>query len=271
MGDLSNKVAVVTGGASGIGEGIARACARRGADIVIADIAKDKIEKVSKALRDEFSVRVIGVPTDVADSAAVEALADTAYDEFGRVNILFNNAGITAIGASWEASPDEWRKVLDVNLFGCFYGIQAFVPRMIRSGEAGHVVNTASLAGLVPTPQMSSYAASKHAIVGLSGSLVQELAFQKVPIKVTVVCPGYIATPAATGSVELHGDQAKSELDKQVLSTIGTAAKEGLAPDEAGELILESVERGDFWVAPNGMRFRDAIAELHSQLFKEAF
>ncbi|EHJ62422.1 SDR family NAD(P)-dependent oxidoreductase [Novosphingobium pentaromativorans] len=271
MENCKGKVAIVTGGASGIGFGIAQAAARRGADIVLADIAADKLEAAAAALRDAAGVRVIGVPTDVADPGALDALAEATYREFGRADMLFNNAGISSIGASWETSLECWRKVVDIDLFGCIHGIRSFLPKMLESGEPGYVVNTASLAGLVPTPHMAPYAVSKHAVVGLSGSLAQELRMQGAPIKVAVVCPGYIATPQAKGSVELYSADAKSDIDLQILTTIGNAAEAGMKPEEAGEIILSAMEKGDFWIAPNGAPFRASIEDLHKEMFRQAF
>ena len=271
MENLSGKVAVITGGASGIGFGIAQAAARRGADIVLADIAADKLEAVANELRGAAGIRAIGVPTDVADPAAVDALAEATYREFGRADMLFNNAGISSIGASWETPLDRWHKVVNINLFGCIHGIRSFLPRMLENGGAGYIVNTASLAGLVPTPRMAPYAVTKHAVVGLSGSLAQELRMQGAPIKVAVVCPGYISTPQARGSVELYSADAKSDIDLQILTTIGNAAESGMPAQEAGEIILNAMEKGDFWIAPNGTQFRASIEDLHKEMFRQAF
>ncbi|AIT81506.1 SDR family NAD(P)-dependent oxidoreductase [Novosphingobium pentaromativorans] len=270
MKDLINKVAVVTGAASGIGEGIAITAARRGANVVLADIAADRMGRVTQRLKDECGVRALEVPTDVSDPEAVEHLAEAAYAEFGAVHMLFNNAGFSRYGASWDMPMEDWKAVMDTDFYGCLYGIRAFVPRMIAAGEPGHIINTASLAGLVPTPRSAPYAAAKHALVGLSASLRYELEMEQIPIKVTVVCPGYIKT----GILQRLGERistATSDLDRKLIETVTAGCESGMDIEEAGRVILDGVANGQFWISPNGARFEQSIRDLHQNLYEEAF
>lgn len=152
MEDFNGQVAVITGGGSGIGEGIATVLARAGAHIVIADLVPERVKAATQRLQDATGAQVLGVVTDVSDLESVEALADAVYARFGAVNLLFNNAGTTSIGTSWETPIEDYRRVLEVNLFGCVHGIQAFLPKMLAAGQPGHIINTSSMAGVTPIP-----------------------------------------------------------------------------------------------------------------------
>jgi NAD(P)-dependent dehydrogenase (short-subunit alcohol dehydrogenase family) len=188
MTRFSGATAIVTGGASGIGRALSEALARRGAPVVVADRNADGAAEVARAIvAAGGSARSEAL--DVTDAAAVERLVDETAREHGRVDLMFNNAGIAIIGEETDVSLDDWRKVVDVNLWGVVHGIRAAYPRMVRQGS-GHIVNTASLAGLSPAPFEISYTATKYAVVGLSRALRAEAAAHGV--KVSVVCPGFI-------------------------------------------------------------------------------
>jgi NAD(P)-dependent dehydrogenase (short-subunit alcohol dehydrogenase family) len=188
---FAGRVAIVTGGGSGIGAAIVRALAARGAAVVIADID----ESAAKSVADEVSADGGDVTTavlDVRDSGAVSDLVNQVAAERGGLDLIFNNAGIAIGGLVEELTLDHWDRVIDVNLRGVVHGVHAAYPVMLRQGH-GHIVNTASLAGLVPGPSLAPYAAAKHAVVGLSLSLRAEGASQGV--KVSAVCPGFVDTP----------------------------------------------------------------------------
>jgi NAD(P)-dependent dehydrogenase (short-subunit alcohol dehydrogenase family) len=189
---FQGKVAVVTGAASGIGKALSGALARRGATVVLADID----EAGAKAAADELAVgppgRASGVALDVTDADAVAALIErTAYDH-GHLDLLFNNAGVGIVGEVRELSLAHWNRAIDVNLRGVVHGVVAAYPLMVRQGR-GHIVNTASMAGLLPSPMLTPYGMTKHGVVGLSTSLRMEGAAHGV--RVSVVCPGVIDTP----------------------------------------------------------------------------
>jgi len=189
---FQGRVAIVTGAASGIGKALASALARRGATVVLADID----EAGAKAAADELAAgppgRVSGVALDVTDADAVAALVERTAQDHGHLDLLFNNAGIGIVGQVQELTLAHWNRAIDVNLRGVVHGVVAAYPVMIRQGS-GHIVNTASLAGLVPSPMLTPYGMTKHGVVGLSTSLRMEAAAHGV--RVSVVCPGVIDTP----------------------------------------------------------------------------
>ncbi|HEX5189637.1 MAG TPA: SDR family NAD(P)-dependent oxidoreductase [Streptosporangiaceae bacterium] len=189
MDVFAGRVAIVTGGGSGIGAAIARALASRGSTVVIADID----EAAAKALAGEIPAGAAGAEAvDVTDAGAVADLVTSVVAAHGRLDLIFNNAGIAVAGLVDELTVDHWDRVIDVNLRGVVHGVHAAYPVMLRQGH-GHIVNTASLAGLVPGPGLAPYAAVKHGVVGLSLSLRAEAALRGV--KVSAVCPGFVDTP----------------------------------------------------------------------------
>jgi len=181
---LRGKTAVVTGAASGIGRALAHRLAREGMRLVLADVDRRALAQLSRELPGAMAVR-----TDVSRMADVEALADEAYARFGAVHLLCNNAGIAAYGRVWEVPLARWRRVVAVNLWGVIHGCLAFLPRMIAQRGPAHVVNTASMAGLVTPPLGGPYSASKHAVVAVSEALAQDLAGQGSAVGVSVLCP----------------------------------------------------------------------------------
>ena len=191
MLELRGKVAVVTGGGSGIGAALARAFASQEMDVVVADVDVAGAEKVAADVR-AVGRRALAVPTDVSKLASVEALAERTWDELGGCHVLCNNAGVMVIGALESRSIEDWEWVLGVNLWGVIHGVQAFVPRMLAQPGEKHIVNTGSTAGLMPTPGVGVYATAKYAVVGLSEHLRLDLA--RHAIGVSVLCPGGVQT-----------------------------------------------------------------------------
>jgi NAD(P)-dependent dehydrogenase (short-subunit alcohol dehydrogenase family) len=193
MEQLEGKVAVVTGGASGIGFGLARAFAAEGMKVVLADIEADALAEAAAKLRAD-GADVLDVVTDVSDEDQVVDLATNAYTHYGTAHVVCNNSGVAGGGGlTWEIGQPGWDWAFNVNFWGVLHGIRAFVPRLIEQHE-GHIVNTASVAGLKALPFMSPYTATKHAVVGVSEALALELAMQGSPVKVSVLCPGFIRT-----------------------------------------------------------------------------
>jgi len=189
---FGDRVVVITGGASGIGRALGERFAADGARVVLADIERDQLERTAAELGKDAAGEVAAIAVDVTDPASVEALAAAAFDRFGAVHVLINNAGVGAPSARpWETTPNDWRWVHSVNVFGVAHGIQAFVPRMIASGEPGYVVNTASGDGAVnPLPGASVYAASKAAVATLTECLATQLAADGARIGVSLFLPG---------------------------------------------------------------------------------
>ncbi|HEY3819893.1 MAG TPA: SDR family oxidoreductase [Polyangiaceae bacterium] len=193
--DYAGKVVIVTGGASGIGAALAKEMARAGAQVVLADRQVELAEKVGSSIRAEGG-RATAVELDVRSLPAMTAVVDATVAQLGRVDYFFNNAGIGVGGEMDAYDARDWDDVFDVNLRGVAYGIQAVYPRMIAQGS-GHIVNTASVAGLVAAPADGSYTATKHAVVGLSKALRIEA--KRHGVRVSVLCPGVIRTPILTG------------------------------------------------------------------------
>jgi NAD(P)-dependent dehydrogenase (short-subunit alcohol dehydrogenase family) len=258
MTGLDGRVAVVTGGASGIGRAMAERFARERAKVVVADVD----ERALAAVVDSIKARGgegLGVPTDVTDLASVQALAAAAFRAFGKVNVLCNNAGVALWGGLESATHRDWQWVLGVNLWGVIHGVEAFVPPMIASKEPGHIVNTASMAGLVATRGLGVYNTSKYAVVGLSETLAKDL--RPYHIGVSVLCPMGVATqiresarnrpaaleneaPSATEPVELMGRTlAPAAVAEMVLSAIHANRLYVITHEEGLEALRRRHER----------------------------
>jgi len=209
MAIFTDKVAIITGGASGIGRALGAALVQRGARVVLADVNGDGAQAVARALGP--SGAATGATVDVSHAASVERVVQETVRTHGRLDYLFNNAGIAIMGDARHMTPEDWRRLVDINLRGVIHGVCSAYPLMIQQGF-GHIVNTASLAGLTPTPGATGYATTKHAIVGLSLSLRGEAAGYGV--RVSVVCPGFIDTPIkdATRFLETERDKVLSSI-----------------------------------------------------------
>jgi NAD(P)-dependent dehydrogenase (short-subunit alcohol dehydrogenase family) len=191
MQDLQDRVAVVTGGASGIGRALCLALAATGTDVSVADVDETGMAETAAAVR-AIGRRAITVPTDVSRRGDVEALADRTFAELGAVHVLCNNAGVAAWGGLESAAHEDWEWLIGVNLWGVIHGVEAFVPRIIAQGQGGHIVNTASMAGLIASQGLGVYNTTKYAVVGLSETLQKDL--RPYDIGVSVLCPMGVAT-----------------------------------------------------------------------------
>jgi NAD(P)-dependent dehydrogenase (short-subunit alcohol dehydrogenase family) len=269
--ELDGKVAVITGGGSGIGASLARACAEEGMRVVVADVNGDRAEAVASELPHDTAAYK---PVDVADAAQVQELADFAFDTFGAVHLLCNNAGISPVGRVWDFTDDEWQTLLGVNLRGVANGIRSFVPRMIEQGE-GHIVNTGSGASFVATPRLGPYCATKHAIVGLSEALRYEL--DGTGIGVSVLVPAGVNTNIGDAMVRPSADPALLEDDFTVLTTsLDPTSLEMIEPDVVADVTMVGVQEGwDYIVMGPGQevgvqRRFDEVVAAHRQA-KERF
>ena len=205
MDAFKEKIAIVTGGASGIGRAVCEQLCKRGATVVVADINGEGAGEVASGIS-ETGGRAHASQMDVAREEDVQKLIDETVSEHGRLDYMFNNAGICVVGEERDVSLDHWRSVLDVNLFGVIYGTSAAYSLMVKQGF-GHIINTASLAGLIPATQEISYTASKHAVVGISNSLRLEGA--ELGVKVSVVCPGFVQTGVFDAILAVNVDKEK--------------------------------------------------------------
>ena len=252
MRSFRNTVAVVTGAASGIGRGLCEVLAAEGARIVAADVEAECLEAVVRHLRGQGAM-AIGQVTDVADVASVQALADRAYAEFGQVDVLCNNAGVFLGGLLWETTDADWDWLLGVNVRGLVNGVRAFVPRMMAQNTDGHVINTASLNGLVSSPLSGPYCTSKFGAVGLTECLAHDLAALGSRIGVSLVVPGAVDTAIATSErnrpAHLQAPRVPSAVP--VAQSLAALTAAGKPPHAAAQRIIDGVKAGWFYVPTN--------------------
>ncbi|THD70626.1 MAG: SDR family NAD(P)-dependent oxidoreductase [Bradyrhizobium sp.] len=251
MRKLAGKTAFVTGGASGIGLALGRAFAQAGMKVMLADIETEALAAAVKSLHN-LGPDVRGVPCDVADPVSVERAAAASFQAFGNVHVVCNNAGVAGGGGIDTISLDSWRWVLDVNLMGVLHGIRTFLPHIRAHGEGGHIVNTASMAGMDSGLGFSSYVASKFAVVGMSEGLATQL--KPLGIGVTVLCPGYVRTrigESGRNRPERYG--AAPTLDPAspagaVVARIAELLKAGLDPSEVAARVLAAIREDELYV-----------------------
>jgi NAD(P)-dependent dehydrogenase (short-subunit alcohol dehydrogenase family) len=270
--ELDGKVAVITGGGSGIGASLARACAAAGMRVVVVDVNEARANAVAAELPEGTAA---SRAVDVSDAAAVQDLADFAFDTFGAVHLLCNNAGVSPAGRIWDFSDDDWRWLLGVNIHGVANGIRSFVPRMVEQGE-GHIVNTGSGASFVSTPRLGPYCATKHAIVGLSEALRYEL--DGTGIGVSVLVPAGVNTNIGESMARpSNADQDAFVADVTVLTnSLDPTSLDMIEPEVVAEVTLVGVQEGwDYIVMGPGQhvgverRYNEVLA-AHRQA-KERF
>jgi NAD(P)-dependent dehydrogenase (short-subunit alcohol dehydrogenase family) len=248
MEELSGRVAVVTGAASGIGFALCERFAAEGMHVVMSDVDPERLRNAAGRIDGD----VEAIAADVARPADVDELARAARARFGAVHVLCNNAGVTRPGRAWELSLDEWEWLLDVNLRGVIHGIVSFVPAMIERGEPAHVVNTASIGGLLAYPQLAPYAAAKYGVVGLSEGLVHDLREEGAPVGVSVLCPGPVETDFRSHSRALHPagpqDDVPGEYD----------GVRRIAPSAVAGMVVDAIRNDRFWILTH-QSFAEAI------------
>lgn len=250
MKDVSGRVAVVTGGASGIGLGMARAFAGAGMKLVIGDLDEAAMTAVGEELTNA-GAEVVTRSCDVSDLEQVQNLADLAVDTYGGVNVLCNNAGIGIPTGTHNMKLDDWKWIIDVDLWGPIYGVNVFLPLIEEQGE-GHINATSSMAGLIAGQMMGAYNVAKHGVVALMATLERDLRGRNSPVTASVLCPGPINTNISRHSVEFRPGQAKPKADGEtsgkVASSIQSILESGMDPDEVGRMVLEAINNGEFWI-----------------------
>lgn len=251
MRNLKDKVAVVTGGASGIGLAMARRFAREDMRVVIADIEVDALAAAEGEIR-SMGATVLGVRADVSQSQDIEALAAKALNAFGSVHIVCNNAGVGGTPAPvWECSIGDWQWVMGVNLWGVIHGIRTFVPIMLKQGEEAHVVNTASVAGLLSSPFMGVYQATKHAVVTISETLYAELASAGAPIGVSVLCPGFVKTRIMDSSRNRPAGLADDNVSPATEARgerIRSMVEAGISPESVADKVVDAIRNEKLYI-----------------------
>lgn len=252
MKDLRDRVAVVTGGASGIGLGMAKALASAGARLVLADIESEAAETAAQDLRDD-GADAVGIACDVADPSSVDALCEETLSTYGGVHVLCNNAGVGGSAAVpiWDQPPDEWKWVMGVNVDGVVHGIQRFVPIMIEQGDGGHVVNTASMAGLLEGGGI--YGVTKHAVVALSEAMYRDARQRNLPIGVSVLCPGWVNTRIMESERNRpEAPRAATEVDtpeaQLIRAFVASQIEQGLDPVDVGRIVLSAIQEDRFYI-----------------------
>jgi len=237
---FTDKIAIITGAASGIGRALGVELALRGAIVVMADVQTKMLEEVVESITQD-GYKVKAVTLDVTDFEAVKALVSDTVAKYGRLDYIFNNAGIAIAGEVRDCSIDDWRNVLDVNLYGVINGVAAAYPLMVKQGF-GHIINTASIAGLTLFPNSASYVASKYGVVGLSNALRIEGA--DLGVDVSVVCPGYIKTPI------FHTNKMIKINREKIIKSL--PERFGITPEECALVILRGVERNKAIIVVTG-------------------
>jgi NAD(P)-dependent dehydrogenase (short-subunit alcohol dehydrogenase family) len=267
MQEFRDRVAVVTGAASGIGRAIAERCAAEGMKVVLADIEAPALHETAGSIIGS-GARVLPQVMDVSSAAQAEALAETAYKEFGAVHLLFNNAGVAPEGMpAWSQTLDTWRWVIDVNLFGVIHGIRSFVPRMLASGEEGHVVNTASVAGLHAGPMISPYYATKHAVVGLSESLFLELQMVNARVGASVLCPAFVKTKIAESARNRPPTSAAEVGSEEFGIMVRGLVEQGVSPHSIADQVFDAIKKKQFWILTHP-EFDAAIRERINRMLE---
>jgi NAD(P)-dependent dehydrogenase (short-subunit alcohol dehydrogenase family) len=247
MQDFAGKYAFVTGAANGIGLGIARALARAGAVVALADIEREPLER-ARAELEAIGARAIAVTLDVSDGQAVEAAAREVEARYGKLHLLVNNAGVSlGRGPAYELTAPEWSWLLSVNVLGAVNGVRAFLPLLKRHGEPAHIVNTASIAGLQVNPNLlnGSYAMTKYAVVAFSEALELELAGS--PIGVSVLCPGLVSTSLERSS-RRRPERFGGAFEKPLVPAAQLLRMEALSPDALGNRVLFAIRNGEFFI-----------------------
>ncbi len=245
------SVAVITGAASGIGRGIAERFAAEGIAVVLADIEEEPLVKLAADLRAKGAT-VLAVKTDVSNAKDVENLAERTLDAFGAVHILCNNAGVVCSRPIWEHSIADWEWVLGVNLWGVIHGIRTFVPRMLAQETECHIVNTASILGLVRGPGEGIYKVSKHGVVALSETLADELAQKGSQIQVHVLCPGWVRTgildSARNRPDTLQNPESETQQTIGASRNVRAEMESGMSPVEVADYVYKAIQDGTFYI-----------------------
>jgi NAD(P)-dependent dehydrogenase (short-subunit alcohol dehydrogenase family) len=258
--DFKDKVAVITGAASGIGRALAEHCVQEGMNVVLADVDREPLTKTEASLKDSGAT-VLAVRTDVSQARDVETLAQQTLDAFGAVHLLCNNAGVSTMGCLWERSLADWEWILGVNLWGVIHGVRVFVPLMLAQDTECHLVNTASMAGLLSVPGGGAYNVTKHGVVTLSETLYRELAERGAKVKVSVLCPGIVNTRIMEGERNRPGHlpptQPRRPAEAERSEALRQLVQTGMPPGQVAEAVFQALRKDQFYILthPEGKEY----------------
>ncbi|HEX4331324.1 MAG TPA: SDR family NAD(P)-dependent oxidoreductase [Usitatibacter sp.] len=269
MRELKGKTAVVTGAGSGIGRELAIACAREGMSVALADVDEKGMQATAIEVA-KLDMRSESIRCDVSKASEVDLLAARACDRFGGVHLVFNNAGVAVGGPAWTATLEDWQWTLGINLMGVVHGMRSFVPRMLEQGGECHMVNTASVAGLVDIPGSAVYCVSKHGVVALSECLYHDLRVAKSSIGVSVLCPAYVNTGIGDSDRNRPADLAATNpLGAPYREAVREALKHGrLSAADVAREAIEAVKTNRFYILPHG-RIKGAIEARMRDILEE--
>ncbi|MEM8697426.1 MAG: SDR family NAD(P)-dependent oxidoreductase [Pseudomonadota bacterium] len=254
---IDGGVAVIAGAANGIGAGLARYAATRDMRLVLADWDGEALEQFAEGLPGD----VVAVRTDVRDEAQLAALAETAFDRFGAIDLLFNNAGVLASGQSWDIDAETWQRSLDINIGGVVNGIRAFVPKLIAADRPARIVNTSSVGGFLAAPLMAPYSATKFAVVAITEALAGELAAIDSKVQVSLLAPG----PVKTGLMANNAPEAAAAF---MAALRAMAERNGMTPNEFAPLVFAGIERGDYWIVPQPEALDDRLRDRMTMILE---
>ena len=273
MQEFKDKVAVITGGASGLGLAMARRFAREGMKLALGDVEEEPLRRVEQEFR-RAGIPVLAIRTDVSRGHDVERLAEKTLATFGAVHVVCNNAGVGPGGVVWENTTADWEWVLGVNVWGVIHGVRVFVPIMLRQNTPCHVVNTASVAGLLSVPGMGIYCVSKHAVVTLTECLYHDLAARGAKIGVSLLCPAYVPTGIADSErnrpAMLHNPpRPRSPEDLEREQMMRHAVESGrISPDDVAQMVFDGIVQDRFYIlthprikAAIGTRVQDILED----------
>jgi NAD(P)-dependent dehydrogenase (short-subunit alcohol dehydrogenase family) len=269
MKEFKDKVAVITGAASGIGWGLAQRCAQEGMKVVLADVEESALKEAEKKLKDG-GADVLAVPTNVSRLTDIEALAQKTVSTFGGVHLLFNNAGVQASGSLrhpvWENTLEDWEWLLGVNLWGVIYGIKVFLPLMLSQNTDCHVVNTSSMAGLIAEPQLVIYSVTKAGIIKLSEGLYLQLRQRKSSVGVSVLCPAFVSSRLNDAErnrpAELYNPPEAQQPSEQpsLVKQFKKADRNVISPEQSADVVFKAIRGETFYI------FTDPLVNM---LFKQ--
>lgn len=254
MQTFKDKVAIITGAASGIGWGLAERCGQEGMKVVLADVEESALAKAEADLK-ATGAEVLAVLTDVSKAKDVENLAEKTLARFGSVHLLCNNAGVALGGPIWKNTLADWEWVMGVNLWGVIHGMHTFVPLMLKQVDAGHIVNTASIAGLSSLPGLGVYNVTKHGVVALSETLYRDLAQQAAKIKVSVLCPGAVNTQIMDADRNRPDDLQNKQVkippdpdDEAQNQDLRQELQAGMSPQQVADYVFQAIREERFYI-----------------------